>query len=78
MIGNMEIQDAGSSNSISSEIEVPFRMKRSRKFILSSSDETRDTSIEVSARCISKCRPIVYSTESEDETRNVTDNLTDQ
>lgn len=74
----MEIQDAGSSSSISSEIEVPFRMKRSRKFILSSSDETRDTSIEVSARCISKCCLIVYSTESEDETRNVNDNLTDQ
>jgi len=77
MIGNMEVQDAYSSSSISNKIELPFNIKRSRRFILSFSDETSDASIEVTARHRSKCRRIVYNSESEDEAQNITDDLPD-
>ncbi|CAK9821241.1 PiggyBac transposable element-derived protein 4 [Anthophora retusa] len=73
----MEIQDANSSSSISSEIEIPFRIKRSRRFILSS-DETSDETFEVTARHRLKSRRIVSSTETEDEAPNITDDLPDQ
>lgn len=56
MIGNMEVQGTDNFSSISSGIELPFSIKCSRRFILISSNETSDASIEVTAHRRSKCR----------------------
>ncbi|KAL6416736.1 hypothetical protein ACFW04_013189 [Cataglyphis niger] len=74
----METQDLYSSSFSSSDIEHPSTIKSSRRFILSSSDESSDTSIEVIARRRPKCRRIVYSFDSECEAENIPNNLEDQ
>lgn len=74
----MEVHDGDSSSSISTEIELPFSTKHSRRFILSSSDETSDASIKVTTRPRQKNRRIVYSSESENEAQNITNKLPDQ
>lgn len=74
----METQDLYSSSFSSSDTEHPSTIKSSRRFILSSSDESSDTSIEVIARRRPKCRRIVYSSDSECEAENIPNNLEDQ
>ncbi|KAL6421072.1 hypothetical protein ACFW04_013596 [Cataglyphis niger] len=74
----METQDLYSSSFSSSDTEHPSTIKSSRRFILSSSDESSDTSIEVIARRRPKCRRIVYSFDSECEAENIPNNLEDQ
>ena len=74
----MKVHDRDSSSSISTDIELPLCRKRTRRFILSSADETSDTSIEVTGCPKQKCRRIVYSSESEHEAQNISNELLNQ